>query len=978
MPAGGEEARRTPGERKKADIVVPSSDPARSSSDPDGVKPRPAPERKVSEDEHTEEEVDEALEDAKLRAELEALVEVVVAKVPSGDGAQAAKEAVDTLAQKIRDATSSMTSIPLPLKYLKPHYGALKAAQAKGSSAASASDAAAANLRVLSDVLSVLGMTMQEDGARECLRFKLAGNLSDIGSWGHEYLRFLTAEITLEWDERSSGKDAGAEADASWKVELLALIDEIVQYNMKHNTEHEACDLLLEIEDVERLLPHVDEENFPKVCEYYLQCSQYVPEPDDGLLRDLVYRIFRKMDELPEAMRVAMIMNDNDKIVECYEACTDETKGNEDGLLKKQLALILGRQRVNHEDEEDPDTNELISNVGLSEYFMALAQDLDIVEAKEPEEVYKSNADSKAAASAQSQVDSARGNLASTFVNAFVNAGFGQDKVMTGEDGNTWIYKNKEHGMMSAAASLGCILQWDVDGGLAQIDKFLYASEDYIKAGALLGVGIVNAGVRNDCDPALALLSEYLEPGAAHSTAMRCGAALGMGLAYARSAREDVLEFLQPLIEDPDAPFEVICIASLAAGLVFVGTAHPELTEVFCEALMERSETDLSSSSARFLALALGLLYLRRQEDADVTLATLAACEHPFAKEYASLTVETCAYAGSGDVLKIQKWLDIAGDHLNEDEEEEDAASEGGAAAAAAAGAEGGDAEKKDDEKKGSKVYDGHQSVAVLGLALAALGEDIGAEMLLRSAEHLLQYGDASVRRAVPLALGVLSASNPKASIVDTLSKLSHDVDPDVSQAAIFALGVVSAGTNNARVANVLRGLAQYYYKEADHLFLVRVSQGLLFLGKGTMTLSPFHSDRSVLSPIALSGLLVVMHACLDAKNTLFKHQHYLLYTLMLSAQPRFLMTLDAELKPLEVSVRVGQAVDVVGQAGKPKTITGFQTHTTPVLFGHGDRAELATDEYLPVCRVLEGLVILRKNPEWKDPNEGKKESDAN
>ena len=35
----------------------------------------------------------------------------------------------------------------------------------------------------------------------------------------------------------------------------------------------------------------------------------------------------------------------------------------------------------------------------------------------------------------------------------------------------------------------------------------------------------------------------------------------------------------------------------------------------------------------------------------------------------------------------------------------------------------------------------------------------------------------------------------------------------------------------------------------------------------------------------------------------------------------------------------------MVGQAGKPKTITGFQTHTTPVLLAYGERAELATDE---------------------------------
>lgn len=44
-------------------------------------------------------------------------------------------------------------------------------------------------------------------------------------------------------------------------------------------------------------------------------------------------------------------------------------------------------------------------------------------------------------------VDSARGNLAGTFVNAFVNAAFGNDKLMVeAEEGNSWIYKNKDHG----------------------------------------------------------------------------------------------------------------------------------------------------------------------------------------------------------------------------------------------------------------------------------------------------------------------------------------------------------------------------------------------------------------------------------------------------------------------------------------------------------------------------------------------------
>ena len=64
-------------------------------------------------------------------------------------------------------------------------------------------------------------------------------------------------------------------------------------------------------------------------------------------------------------------------------------------------------------------------------------------------------------------------------------------------------------------------------------------------------------------------------------------------------------------------------------------------------------------------------------------------------------------------------------------------------------------------------------------------------------------------------------------------------------------------------------------------------------------------------------------------------------------------------------SVRVGMAVETVGQAGRPKTISGFQTHTTPVLLGTRDRAELAGKEYVSVSSsVMEGMVIVEKAPE--------------
>lgn len=51
-----------------------------------------------------------------------------------------------------------------------------------------------------------------------------------------------------------------------------------------------------------------------------------------------------------------------------------------------------------------------------------------------PEDIYKSHLAESAGVSLRrdaggQQVDSARANLASTFVNAFVNAGYGQDQV---------------------------------------------------------------------------------------------------------------------------------------------------------------------------------------------------------------------------------------------------------------------------------------------------------------------------------------------------------------------------------------------------------------------------------------------------------------------------------------------------------------------------------------------------------------------
>lgn len=39
--------------------------------------------------------------------------------------------------------------------------------------------------------------------------------------------------------------------------DLMKLVDEIIPFNMKHNAEHEACDLLLEVEKIEKILSYI-------------------------------------------------------------------------------------------------------------------------------------------------------------------------------------------------------------------------------------------------------------------------------------------------------------------------------------------------------------------------------------------------------------------------------------------------------------------------------------------------------------------------------------------------------------------------------------------------------------------------------------------------------------------------------------------------------------------------------------------------
>ena len=80
----------------------------------------------------------------------------------------------------MRMATSSMTSVPKPLKILRESFTRLEEIYEEMATSPSKV--------ILADILSVQAMAL-EDKERKILRYRLKGSQEKISSFGHPYIR---------------------------------------------------------------------------------------------------------------------------------------------------------------------------------------------------------------------------------------------------------------------------------------------------------------------------------------------------------------------------------------------------------------------------------------------------------------------------------------------------------------------------------------------------------------------------------------------------------------------------------------------------------------------------------------------------------------------------------------------------------------------------------------------------------------------
>jgi len=826
------------------------------------------------------------------------------------------------LKHEITTSTSSMTSIPRPLKFIRTHFTEIKNFYEKFIPATEKDKTYKLMLSdLISVILTVVSEKDEEGNELTILSYVLSGTRKDITSWGIEYVRSLCSDIGQEYNIRlEKGEPIN---------ELIDLVKMFAPYLIKQHCESDAIDLLIEVESLDEIKNFINENNYKKVCLYLLSIANYSADTDEYRnILELVYNIyFDKFGQYIDAMRVAIKIGNILYIKQTFIKCKDL-------LTKMQLGFILAQEGIFLDEEDtkikiDNKIIDIMRNYKLTEYFKVLAKTLELLEPKHPEDVFKSHLEDKKSQNTK-KLESYKINMAYSIASSFINAGYGTEVLLSKKDSD-WIYKNKEEGIQCLIAGMGLVNVWDYLEGPNKVYELAGNKEQdtFKRSGRNIGLGLSLCGIKEENDLAIAVLLEELLD---KNINIKISALFGLGLAACGTQNDKLFDPIREALQDFSYGFEVSAFASLTLGLIFIGSSNEDVFNDLFSILLSRNENAKGKLFENpffvIYILGIGLLCLGKQTNNDFMIETLVTIEE-FSKEmrdYMKTMLISFSYAGSGNVSKVQELMQIIA---------------------------------KSNEEINPKV----QSIAVIGCSLIAIGEEVGTEMLSRSFNHFLQFGDINIKKTVSLAIALLNLSNPKVQVIDSLTKFCYDTDKTVSMNAIYSMGLVSSGSNHSRVGGLLRSLAAYYAEDSNPLFMVRIAQGLLHLGKGLISLDPIYSHKLLINNRALAGILITLFSFTETENLICGKHQFLLYSLALAMKPKLVITVDKNLKPVDdVQLMVGQAVDIVGQTGNPRTISGFQIHNSPAVINTGERCEINGEDIKTYSDVLEGVIIIEDN----------------
>ncbi|KAM0676649.1 proteasome regulatory particle base subunit [Binucleata daphniae] len=475
-------------------------------------------------------------------------------------------------------------------------------------------------------------------------------------------------------------------------------------------------------------------------------------------------------------------------------------------------------------------------------------------------------------------------------------------------------------------------------------------SFSYKKSASLLALSLQQN--KYDSDHSLfAFLSENLNSNCRY---MKISSLLAIFCLYADSQQEIVKSSLVPLLYSENV--ETSAFSCFVLASVFMSSGNQEIADNLMTVLLEK-KNESESPFYLLIPLSIGLLYMNKEipEEMDEFLKI----------NKIEGIVYGLSYMGSGRTDVIEEMVSeyVLGDEENENNKNNDESNN-------TKGDIKNDKSKREDEKtKGSKSnvrsneigfgetedLTNERTLILLGITLISLND-----MHTRSIAKKLLINQLMKDKnlIIPLCLGILYTSEPDTEIVDALSRAINVLNPIN---AILATGLVGAGTNNARLQGLLEQQYTYLTKNAKASGALKIAQGLLSLGKGTLSLSPLMFDKTVINNKSIASLLCIAMLSSGELNTLFSKHSYLLLILSQCVSNKFVVTMDEHLKFKTVTIRVGRPVETAAMAGKRTGISAVVTHDSPVILQCDEKAAIYEEEGYVYNGVVEDVVIVRK-----------------
>jgi 26S proteasome regulatory subunit N1 len=675
------------------------------------------------------------------------------------------------------------------------------------------------NQKHLYDLMSVM-YTLDSD--QDVLKCRILGNVTDLEDWGHQYVKKLTTCIVDVINNKLEQED------------YENLVDPIVNFLFKHNSELEAIDFIIELSRVQELITD------PKRTEWNRYFQMIVDATDEDNRERIIGYVSElgRFYDLEELILILNKYNPSKYLVHLIkynrrEEAISYVKNTEDPLYKKQLLYILARNSIFYQSDNELE-NKILTNSHLTDEFFGVAMSLELLPPKKLEHMFKGlNKD---------RIDAA------CIANGLVHFAYCRDPVYFPQE-NDYRIKEEHLEQLKLYKSIASFASAGLVNAFEPSKIYDYYSSSIFNApevGAVLALALSSYRSYDHKQTIITLLANFIY---APDKKTIIASLLGISVLYAGTASSEAYDLVFPLLSSQDN--DIVFFSIYVLGTVFCGSNSSASNlaglPVLSACLEVYSSHEKSSAFTNFAILGISLFLYQSKHLRTTT-------QFSDMDKYCKILSLGTMHCGSGNQIIVDEIL--------------------------------------------TESFTGEtdallETLGLLSCCLVGVGDSLAGQLLERISTSALLLDSPHLRDTVPLCIAMIYASNPKSEIIDILEKSLNIGDSNVN--SLLSLGILGAGTCSSRILRILDSNYGIVYKDSRASSALIYAQGLVNLGKGMFSLSPLCYDKQVILPKGIIGLMSTMAIFLD--DNLFKDYPFLFYSIVQSIVPKYVVGYDGSAK---------------------------------------------------------------------------------